>query len=731
MPKRFLLVADYEDKAFLEYFKVLLRGHQISVTLKCPNTVAEIAYAAARNKIDSIITTNEQFLNKLVNTSETPKLSEYAGSIIDVKFPSIPTVECLVINPLSQLYTLRYGQFLARRFLSKLTAPEKWNDPLTDFRWELANPNNLQDFITSLSSAIFVAVDIETIRTNISISCVGYTAVYRDFTTRTIVIPFDSLFNYTYIKNINAHPVKKLFQNGLYDNAYFLRFGVPVTNWYYDTFHMFHSWYSELPRKLGFITSFTLRKWPFWKDLANTGDLEQYYEYNARDCFGTANSWIRLVTEAPAWAHKNYTEHEFPMVYPSIYCQMEGWKINPQTFAELRAKEVKRLEEMDKSLEIMTHTIGFNANSAPQVTKLLNIIRVADVKGTKESQLLKYKHSNPLAGRFIEKIIERREAKKAIGTYYDEEKIYRDASGRWRFLYGINPGGTDTGRGSSGNHPFWLGANIQNVPFYAKSMYEADEGYLLGEPDAAQSEARCVAYESQDENLMATVESPRDYHSINVGRFFGIAYEEIITPDGKVIRKDIRDLSKRTNHGANYNMTWPVLIDTMGLANIFMAKRLLKLPASYTAKDVAQHLLRSYEKAYPRVKTVWYDEIKYQVQATKMLVSSLGWTRFCFGNPSKSKPDLNAYVAHVPQNLSVQIINKGWYKALHFQKQNWPNFRLKAQIHDSTPFQYKEGREDLAHDYAKLLDMPVKVKGRILRIPIGIKLGAHKWSEIE
>lgn len=729
MPKRFLLVADYEDQPYLSYLKILLQGHQISATLRCPSTVAEVAYAATKGKVDHIITTNEQFLQKLVNTSDTPKISEYAGSIIDINFPSIPTVECLVLNPLAQLYSVRYGQFLAKRFLSKLTAPEKWNDPLLNFKWELATPSGLESFTSDLDKALFLSIDIETIKSNISISCVGYTAVYRDLSHRTIVIPFDSLFHWQYIKNINAHPIPKLFQNGLYDNCYFLRFGLPCRNWFYDTFHLFHSWYSELPRKLGFITSFTLRKWPFWKDLAQAGDLEKYYEYNARDCFGTASSWIRLVKEVPAWAIRNYTEHEFPMVFPSLYCQMEGWKINKEEFKRLREKELARLESMDKSLELMSNTPGFNANSPVQVKQLFTVCRVPGVKSTKESELLKYKHANVLAGRMIEKIIERREAKKAIGTYYEQDKIYQDSKS-FRFLYGINPGGTDTGRSGSGNHPFWLGANIQNIPPYAKSMYEADEGYLLGEPDAAQSEARCVAYDSQDENLMATVESGRDYHGINVERFFGIAYEKIISPDGKVLDKPIRDLSKRVNHGANYNMTWPVLIDTMGLENIFKAKALLRLPKNYGPKEIAQHLLHSYEKAYPRVKTVFYDEIKYAIQSTKMLVSALGWTRYCFGNPSKNKPDLNAYVAHVPQNLSVQIINKGFYKALDFQKKNWPNFRLKAQIHDSTPFQYKEGREDLAADYAKLLECPVKVKGRIMLIPIGIKLGARKWSEI-
>jgi hypothetical protein len=44
------------------------------------------------------------------------------------------------------------------------------------------------------------------------------------------------------------------------------------------------------------------------------------------------------------------------------------------------------------------------------------------------------------------------------------------------------------------------------------------------------------------------------------------------------IAKDLRDLSKRTNHGANYNMGGSVMLDTMGPKRVAQAKLVLKLP---------------------------------------------------------------------------------------------------------------------------------------------------------
>jgi len=53
-------------------------------------------------------------------------------------------------------------------------------------------------------------------------------------------------------------------------------------------------------------------------------------------------------------------------------------------------------------------------------------------------------------------------------------------------------------------------------------MFCAPEGFYLGEADGEQAEARDTAYLSGDKNLIDVVESDKDFHAINVERFFGI-----------------------------------------------------------------------------------------------------------------------------------------------------------------------------------------------------------------
>ncbi|SRR5258706_9596840 len=260
--------------------------------------------------------------------------------------------------------------------------------------------------------------------------------------------------------------------------------------------------------------------------------------------------------------------------------------------------------------------------------------------------------------------------------------------------------------------------------------------FFFCELDNEQSESRCTAYLSGDKNLISAVESDKDFHAINIERFFGVPYDKVIGPNGEILDLELRNLSKRVNHGANYNMGPAVLLITMGEENVDRAKILLNLPKHWNRIRVCEHLLGLYDKAYPDVKTIWYSAVKTQVRSTQKLVSPMGWTRYCFGNPEKSKPDLNAYVAHPPQNLSVSIINEGFKDLFwNIQVQNPKDFRLKAQIHDSIFLQIRFGRENLIEEARKVCVRPIPItdcKGikRIMTIPVAAKIG-NNWKDMK
>ena len=340
--------------------------------------------------------------------------------------------------------------------------------------------------------------------------------------------------------------------------------------------------------------------------------------------------------------------------------------------------------------------------------------------------------SHPFADWILRLTTEYKENTKLIGTYLDVEKVWHG-----KILYSINPGATDSGRCNSEASAFWCGFQIQNVPggHDVKGALHAPPDWNIGEADKAQSEARCVGYLSGEQSLIDLVESSHDYHSWNASAFFGIPYEEIYNEEtGKKILPEIRELSKRTNHGANYNMTAPVMLDTMGPVNVFKAKQTLKLPQDWSLLKVCEYLLQKYAETYPGVKRDWYQWIIQTVKATKMLISPFGWVRYCFGDITQ-KPTLNSLVAHGPQNLSVSYVNREWYaiwrETVYGSLRK--KVRVKAQIHDSLLFIYQDPQYAKQVQQMMNLTHPVTdCKGvtRDFRIPTDLSLCKVKGKEM-
>jgi len=690
-------------------------GHSCKYSLSEDGLEFFSAFAAKVKAVDldAIICTDQLLMTAILkslpdfkqsynkNGSEKKlSLNDYHGSFISVagfKFGRERDLDVLFLNPLEHLRTVPEAPFIYKRFISKITHPEKWFTQ-TDFTWEVANHDNIHNLFESFKLAILIACDIETpeypeaLKELRTIDCSGYCALFPDGTTHAVVIPTDTMWGIEWMRRFNSLPAAKVFQNGLYDNLYYLRFGCPAYNWLWDTQHLFHSWYSELPKRLDYITSFALRRVRFWKDDGKSGGKLGKYEYNARDCWATLNTCLSLLLEMPKWAKDNYLQ-EFPMVFPCLHCEADGMATDKAAFEASKKSVEDKLRPLEEKLQKWIPR--FNPASSPQCKNLLKVLGCADkhgeVKSADEKALNFAAAAHPLNALIVDCILEIRGLRKLLSTYLVWEKMWND-----RLYCKFNPAGTDTGRLACMESSFWCGLSLQTIPVrdgpVIRSFLRADDGWLLGENDQPQSEARCVGYLSGCTSLIDLVEGPHDYHAWNAQSFFGVPYETIYDEvNKKTLNKALRDLSKRTNHGANYNMGAQVMLETMGPLKVAEAKRVLKLPVNMSLLDVCQHLLNAYATTYPEVKKDWYEDIKRTIKISKKLVSPLGWTRYFFSDPTASKPALNAAVAHSPQNLSVGIINKVFYWVWHnsIYGELRGRARLKAQIHDSILYCYK------------------------------------------
>ena len=639
--------------------------------------------------------------------------------------------------------------------------------PTTKFNWTIFNEATFSALVQRFSKAKAIACDIETFSNPPSIRCVGYTALFfdgRDWTSESLVIPCDSLYNLDAIRTLNFLEVPKIFQNGKYDISYLQAYDAAPSWYLWDTAEFFHSWYSELPKDLASLNSFFVRDSMYWKDLADTTDLDQYYLYNAKDTWATANVFLAWMHEAPQWAKDNYA-NTFPLQFPCHLSEMTGIARDMSEMEAACNDSQSVIDNQNKSIGVMTGTPGFNVNSPIQMKQLLAVLGCKDLESADAKNLAKAALRHPLNNRIIKAILQVRKARKLVSTYLTPGKEFNGHLGQYRetrrprILYSLNPHGTDTGRLASKEHHFWCGLQVQNIPrgIAVKRTLIADDGFRIAECDLEQAESRDTAHISGDEGLINAVSGTRDFHSVNASAFFGVPYDSIYNDTSrKTIDKVLRDLAKRVNHGANYLMGWSVLIDTMGEDKIVEAKRLLKLPRLYTMRQTAEHLLSVFHRTYPGLSKTFYPGVIAEIKTTHMLsskathaagyqaVPSRGLVRYCFGNPEKSKSDLNAYVAHVPQSLNAMTLNRAYMKVFYeiaLHPDHSRNFKLLAQIHDSILYQFRIGHEGIMEQVQNCMEIPVTILGydgktRTFTVPAATKAGADgtgatRWSTTE
>lgn len=740
-----------EEDAMPALKKIISNKLKISFTTSKPTSAAHVVMLAESKGATAIITTSQHTLELFVGRpfNKVPSIENYMGSIIKHR-----SMEVLILPPLEQMYSVTYGKFLIKRFLTKLSDPQTWLK-IPEFSWKLFDPADAPAIIKLMERATFISTDIETGKeSDRIITCVSFTAVTVDavnkkLSTFTVVVPFTDVYNITFIKTICGLQVPKLFQNGMYDIAYFMRFNIIVTNYLLDTYNQFHCLYAELPKRISFISAFCLRDWKFWKDMSATDDKMLYYEYNARDTFATAMIWLAISMEAPQYMWDNY-KMEFPLVFPCINAGLRGFRRDAAFFD----RELNRFEGlMEKRVDKLRTMVGnphFNPRSPQQTLALFKVLGSGDMVKSDVKAMDKVKHRHPLNGLIVSEIEAYRKDGKLASSYLRNERPgQNDLAWHDRILYSVDPAGTTTGRMASKESQFWCGWNSQNIPrgrddIRVKDGILPEEGFLFGEADYSQNEARGTAYLSGDTALIDAVDDvTKDFHGKNASRFFGMSYDAIVTSTFDVATgewlhvpkdKPIRQLSKNVNHGSNYDMKGQALLDTMGIENVLRAKKLLMLPKHWSLLQVCNHLLACYDDTYKIVKTDWYKFCENAILNTGYLVGPTGWTRRFFGDPLRDKRIHNQAIAHPPQSLGAMQLNIAYLKVYkEVALQNPKDFILCPQIHDSILFQYRVGREDLAHKVKQAMRVPIDVTDifgivRTLVVPVDLKLGGTTWA---
>ena len=778
--QRILLVSDNFNAKYNDFIVKALANHTVLLAKVYVDLLTPYVTAAQRENCEVIVFNSERLLNRLINTlglkSELVKevsCNVFAGSVFEHA-----GLKWICVYNGKQLAIDKSLGFCINRFVDKcsigLTLPE--------FNWEFLTVNNFDKYYELFKKAVLIAVDIETTKKPVNvaelrkqypehergmwcktkksknssqlieacpaISMCGYAGLFINdegkLESFSVVCNLNSMAELDIIRKFNRLPAPKVMHNGAYDSSYFIRFNAPLFNYLHDSFQMMHAWLAELPRTLAFTAAITLPNYFYWKDESSVNMAE----YNAKDCYNTLWAYLMLCQLTPTWAKENYY-HKFRMIFPNLTGGLDGMRIDWDENDRLREVYTAQEEEAQSSLNKITGCY-FNPNSPKQVPALMNALSIFNKAGMRKwpssdkKNMQAFAESHPLADFIITKIKLAREASKKISTFIN----LADFDGR--LLFEVNSSGTDTARAASKSSNFWCGTQVQNMDNKLRSQFVADFGWELGNCDGSQAESRTTAYLSDDCQLIKSVEEAPDFHSRNASLFFGIPENEIYLPEhfdedgkfheGKCINKAIRTLSKRVNHGANYNMGARVLLDTMGAKAVIHAKELLGLPSRYSLLDVCKFLLLRFEHTYPVLKGEYYDKIIQAVNITHMLVAPrtkmCAWTRHCFNYPisrTANKLGLNSYIAHPSQNLSAMNLDDACFDIWYQLQIKENKIRYKAQIHDECLYQTRPAD----HDYVKplissLMSRPITMAtGKVLVIPNDRGGRGYRWSDLK
>jgi DNA polymerase I-like protein with 3'-5' exonuclease and polymerase domains len=745
------------EKSFLPNLAYLLRQQGITaVSSSIAMTIGELLHKAKLGNCSAILLCNEETLRNCV-PGDKPTLDKWRGSRLNFK---VPTIVC---NSLAHLHTVPYGEWLMIKDLEKF---KRIHIPASRFEFTVLDTvDKFEEAYETMAKSLIISADIETATEKVEdpedgtpveagrtwISCSGYTAIMPDLSMRTYVLP---LVNFgvdhwetdeeyaqaiMFMQEVNSLPQHKCMHNGMYDATHAIRYHAPYHNYVLDTMALHHAEYVELPKDLAFVASIQLYDYVYWKDQSDAAakkkDIREYWGYNGKDTWHTARILLSQLRSLPAYARRNFAS-KFKLVYPSLYCNFEGFRIDPTVRAELRAKSNEQLERARAKLRVMFADPNFNAGSWQQVEKYIYTVfgakkpRLGKSKScTDEKNLKAVAEQHPLLALLVQEILDYREAQKAIGTYYD----FHQYNGR--LMYALNPWGAESERFACSASSLWCGTQVQNIPYYAKSMLVADEGFELVEPDMNKAEARCTAYLAQELSLIAALENAeRDFYKQLGTLFFNMPYETVTD----FFRNKVL---KKINHGTNYMMGPGTFIENIGVKILHdtatqLGYKLVPVPTKgkkeeMTIKNFAKMLLDAYHIPFPRVR-MWYKEVYNEVLTTGYLKSQLGHTRRFFGNIARDHSVLRSAVAQGPQNLSVTMMNEGFWKVYkHLVLPSNGEFRLKAQVHDSMPAQYLKSRRDFyVPKMLELMDSSVLVHGRILRVPLDAKVGPS-WGELK
>lgn len=509
----------------------------------------------------------------------------------------------------------------------------------------------------------------------------------------------------------------------------------------FDTLLSHHTLSSSLPHSLGFLTT-QYTEHPYYKDEKDTwksvGDINQFWEYNVKDCCITRSCFIAMREELKREKLDQFFYNHVMKLNPHLTIMTVNGVLQDISMKEEVAKELTVVvdnlaSEVIHKARVATGDpdLTLNPNSTPQLrdlffNKLKLVGRGTSTDEANRTRIRSHPNTSDASKELLNSLDRYREKAKFLSTYIETST---DPDGRFRCQWKQQGVVSAPGRLSSDSVLWGTGGNLQNQPPEARKLFIAPEGYGFVYFDLSQAEARYVSEAWEVEGLKEAFRLARehpdryDVHRLNCARIFKIPYEE--TPikdtddDGKYT---LRYKAKRCVHGLNYRMMPDKLAEVTGMT-------------LFEATDAH----RKYHTAYPEISRAWKD-ILSRVKADKALYNCFGRRWLLLGRLDDEET-LKSIVAFEPQSSIGDKVCQVIYQS--HEDKDWPRSSkgleaaIAIDIHDALVALARfEDMYRVARILKRHAEQPLIVRGKELVIPAEIGLsrpdefGVHRWSTI-
>jgi DNA polymerase I-like protein with 3'-5' exonuclease and polymerase domains len=535
----------------------------------------------------------------------------------------------------------------------------------------------------------FIAADIETRARQIA--CIGLAWSKAD----AICIPFmcverpEGFYSFEeeraivlLLRQLLTHRnVRVIGQNWQYDYQYLAKHWGFEVNIFLDTMSEHHTNFPGLPKALDFLSSMYADIHIFWKneskDWVKGMPEDTLWVYNCRDAVRTYEAAMVLLEIRNQMKLKE-TSYGTPYTIqqslnnPIARASARGVLVDH----DLRRRMVFMLQEDIASAQAWLNRIighDFNPNSHPQMFKLFyeelnqpKILHRKTHRPTLDDQALEViMNRDVLLRPLCQGILHIRSLRNALS--FCGQPL--DTDGRLRCSY-IIPG-TETFRFASKSDPFDYGTNLQNIssgdraekdfPMHnLRTLLIPDAGHTMGEFDLPQADARVVAWEAEDEDLIELFLDPT--------RHLHIENASILFPN-EIIKKGTLKYyyAKQGVHLTNYGGTPPVLAKTLNI----------------TVHEADQFQKRWFS-VHPAIAK-WHRRVLLQLSTKRFVENAFGYRRFYFG---RIEDTLKEALAWIPQSTVAIATNLGILNVDRSDELRNLGVQFLLQVHDSSVFQW-------------------------------------------